>query len=131
MDEPTDAELAEIAAMGEITDDGDAEELVEEAATDEDSIPAELSEHAQAEAEALRAGVGAALDLMIKREQVEIPQAHLAVVVEELTTAGLEARNPRHLLKKLRKALVNSEAVEEVYAGDRTLDNAFRRALGG
>lgn len=130
MEEPTDEELAAIAALGEITDNGDTEEPLLDAAAEEE-IPAELSEHAQAEANALRVGVLSALQSMIKREQIEVTDANIPIVVEELTAAALEARNPRHLLKKLRKALVASEAVEEVYAADRMLDSAFRRALGG
>ena len=84
-----------------------------------------------AEAAALRSAVLAALEELVRGEHVEIAEDVMALVVDELVLAGQEAHNPRHALKKLRIALIDSTNVEEVYADDHALEDAFRRAMGG
>ncbi len=84
-----------------------------------------------AQAGAMRTAILAALDALVAAEQIEIAEGAIALVADELIVAGLEAHNPRHALKKLRIALIDSEHVEEVYAADLVLEAAFRRAMGG
>lgn len=104
---------------------------LEEEEEEEDPIPKELAEHAAAEAKALRSAIIVALNELMAKEHVEIEEDNVEPVADELGLAAHEARTPRQALKKLRKALVDSELVEEVYADDRVLEAAFRRALGG
>ena len=98
---------------------------------EEDPIPEELSEHAAAEAEALKGAVLVGLKALIAKELVEVEEDNMELLAAEMAMASLEARDPRHLLKKLRKSLLNSDLVEEVYGDNRVLESAFRRALGG
>ena len=52
------------------------------------------------------------------------------MLVDELTRVAEDARSPKHLLKKLVRATVDSEAVEEIYASDDDLHDAFKKGLG-
>ena len=90
-----------------------------------------LTPRDSAQATALREAVTDALTELVKTEQVDMAANAMWLVAEELTLAGLEAHNARHALKKLRKALIHSEHVEEVYADDLHLEAAFRKAMGG
>lgn len=83
------------------------------------------------EGQALRAMVLTAMRAIVERGQAEIEEEQMDIVADELSMAAMEAKTPRHILRKLRHALVNSEGVEEVYATDRALEAAFRRALEG
>jgi len=89
------------------------------------------TEHELAEAARLRELILVALADLEKAEHIEIMEHATDRLADELTAACLEARNPRHLLKKLRVTLVASDLVEEVYAEDRVLTKFFRKALGG
>lgn len=84
---------------------------------------------ASASAIALRDAILEVLRELVEQEQVEIEDDMLLPVADELTLAAHEGRDPRHALKKLRAALIESDNVEEVYADDRTLEAAFREAL--
>ncbi len=106
-------------------------EAIAEQAEEDDPIPEELSKHAAAEALALRDAVLVALLELVRKEMVEIEDDSMVLVAAELTLAAHEAKGPRHALKKLRGALLDSDNVEEVYAENRALEAVFRRALGG
>ena len=72
-----------------------------------------------------------ALAELVKKELVDINEEALVLVAAELTLAVQDAKGPRHALKKLRGALLDSPNVDEVYGENRALEAAFRRALGG
>ncbi len=110
---------------------GDEDDGAADLGEDDDAIPEALSEHAQAVAMALREAVLITLHELNRKEQVEINEDAFELVADELLVAAQEGRNPRHALKKLRAALIDSPNVEEVYADDRALESAFRRSLGG
>ena len=79
----------------------------------------------------MRGAVLAALNELTSAEHVELLPEATELVADELVLAALEAHTPKHALKKLRLALIHSDNVEEVYADDHTLEDAFRAALGG
>ena len=101
------------------------------AMSDNDDEPEERVDLNSERAKPLRDAVMGALQQMCKAGHIEILDENMDLVADELSYAWFDARNPRHALKKLRKACVNSESVEEVYADDRTIEKIFRRALGG
>lgn len=104
--------------------------LVEQADAD-DPMPEATTVQAAAEAKVLRDAVLVGLAELIDKGHVELVPDATEAAADELTLAALDARNPRHTLKKLRTALLDSDHVEEVYADDRVLEAAFRRAMGG
>ena len=76
----------------------------------------------------LRSSVDQALDRMVAAGEIEILRREM--LLDELTRVAAEARSPKHLLKKLVYTLVDSEAVEEIYATDDQLQDAFAKCLG-
>ena len=108
----------------------DDEEFLDD---DDDGAGVTKSAAAQSEAaeQALREAVLVVLHELVDKELVEIDEPAFDVVAGELVLAVQEARDPKHAIKKLRAALIDSASVEEVYANDRRLEAAFRRALGG
>ena len=79
----------------------------------------------------MRNAVYSALIDLVAGQHVDIPADKVGDVADEATLAALEAKNPRHALKKLRLAVINSDTVDEVYCDDLTLEEAFRKNLGG
>lgn len=125
-----DALTASIAAkLAALADEPDAED--EAAAEEEEPLSPEAQAHADEEAAALEAAVLVALAEMVAKEMILIPEGAVAQVAVELTAAALDARNPKHALKKLSVALFDCDHVEEIFADDRALKSAFRRAMGG
>ena len=76
----------------------------------------------------LRAGVEAVVQRLVDAGDLEL--LHREMLIDELTRVAAEARGPKHLLKKLVRATVDSEAVEELYVSDDALHDAFRKGLG-
>ena len=116
-----------------ITEDVLEDELEDEI---EDEIDDDLEDEVDAEAELASAGAVALRDAVLvvlrelaRKELVDIEEESFDLVADELTLAAHEGRDPRHALKKMRAALIDSDNVEEVYADDRALETAFRRAL--
>lgn len=101
------------------------------AAETPDEEPEERIDLDSPQAAPLRRAVMAGLHELIMKEHIEVLPENLDLVADELSYAWFDARNPRHALAKVRKACVNSDAVEEVYADDRTIERIFRKALGG
>lgn len=101
------------------------------AVPDNDDEPEERVDLTSERTKPLRDAVYKALQELIAAEHIEILPENMDLVADELSYAWFDARNPRHALKKLRKACVNSDSIEEIYADDRTLERIFRRALGG
>ena len=52
-------------------------------------------------------------------------------LLAELTTAGADGRSMKHMLKKITKALVHSDHVEEIYASDDEIKDLLKKQLGG
>lgn len=76
----------------------------------------------------LRAGVDAVIGQLVDSGELELLQREM--LLDELTRVAEDARSPKHLLKKLVRATVESEAVEEIYATDDELHDAFKKGLG-
>jgi hypothetical protein len=66
-----------------------------------------------------------------KDELLEMEDDRVEALVLEATRAGADAASPKQLIKKVRKALIDSEHVEEVYATDRVLDDVLKSKLDG
>jgi|GEM_PF-4512673 len=79
----------------------------------------------------MRNAIADALRSLVAAEHVDIEDDKLGDVADEATLAAMEAKNPRHALKKLRISVIESDNVEEVFCDDLTLEDAFRNALGG
>lgn len=76
----------------------------------------------------LRAGVDSVITKLVDSGDLEVLQHEM--LIDELTRVAEDARSPKHLLKKLVRATVDSEAVEEIYASDDDLHEAFKQGLG-
>ncbi len=98
---------------------------------DEDAENAALLANPSDEIKALRSAIVIALTNLAQGEHIEIAPDAQDALADEVTLAGMNARTPRHALKKLRNAVIDSDHVEEVYADNRTLELTFRRAMGG
>ena len=109
-----------------LADDDDAEEGDELAKLLADE-PLEVPPQAMP----MRNAVYSALIDLVAAQHIDIPGDKVGDVADEATLAALEAKNPRHALKKLRLSIINSDTVDEVYCDDLTLEEAFRKNLGG
>jgi hypothetical protein len=77
----------------------------------------------------LKVAVGAALDELVRREVVEVSADDREDLVDELFLAAAEAENPQKMIKRMVHTLVDSDLVEEVYAGDDELGDALVAAF--
>lgn len=66
---------------------------------------------------------------LVAAEAIEVADEARHALVEELTLAALDANDPRHALKRMCKALLASDNVEEVYVSDSEIEGAFRAAF--
>ncbi len=98
---------------------------------EEAEAPPVIGPDASDEAKAVRAAIVQAVQTMTAAEDIEVEPENLDPLADELTIAAMDAHNPKHVLKILRKTLLDSECVEEIYCDDRKIRTAFRRALGG
>jgi len=64
-------------------------------------------------------------------ELVEIEDASLEAVLAECTEAGLEARSPKQVIRRVIRALIKSDHTEEVYGTDDELAGELRRYFEG
>lgn len=76
----------------------------------------------------LQASVDEVLGRLIASGDLEVIDR--ARLLEELTRVAADARSLKHLLKKLVKTLVHSDAVEEIYATDDQLREELAKSLG-
>jgi len=98
-----------------------------------------MSEQSDAENEAgigeagrrLAAALREAVLHLREAEMVEIADESLEAVVAQCTVAGLDARTPKHLTRRVVRMLLDSDGVDEVYGSDEQLADALRRFLGG
>ena len=86
----------------------------------------EVGEFGQRLAVALREAV---LHLRAK-EVIEVRDEALDAAVAHCTEAGLEARSPKQVAKRVVRALLKSDHVDEVYGTDEELTDELRRFLG-
>jgi hypothetical protein len=63
-------------------------------------------------------------------ELVEIEDASLDALVAECVEAGLEARSPKQIPRRVIRALIASDHAEEVYGTDDQLSDELRRFFG-
>lgn len=75
----------------------------------------------------LRTSVDGAIAHLIAEEQIEVLDR--GMLLDELTRVAEKARSLKHLVRKLVHTLVESEALEEVYATDGELESVFRSRL--
>jgi len=71
------------------------------------------------------------LDRMVALGELELDQDHKESLLNELVTAGADARSMKHMLKKLTATLVDSEHVEEIYPTDDKIQDRLKEDLGG
>ena len=60
---------------------------------------------------------------------VEVTDANLPALQAEVIAAGLDARSPKQLMKRVVHSLIESEHVEEVFGTDEMLFDALRGFL--
>ncbi len=60
---------------------------------------------------------------------VEVEDAKAPALIEEVTTAGLDARSPKQLMKRVVHTMIESDHVEEVFGTDEMLFDGLRRFL--
>ena len=60
---------------------------------------------------------------------IEVEADRMDALVAEVTEAGLDARSPKHLLKKVIHTMIESDSVEEVYGTDDAISASLRRFL--
>jgi hypothetical protein len=64
-------------------------------------------------------------------ELVEIEDDSLEAVIVECTEAGLDARSPKQVIRRVIRALIRSDHTEEVYGTDDELADELRRYFEG
>ncbi len=97
------------------------------------AVGAESTQEAQPEASEFGQQLSAALEEAVGhlRTQglVEVTDENAAAVVSEVTAAGLDARSPKQLMKRVVRTMIDSENVEEVFGTDDMLFDALRSFL--
>ena len=78
----------------------------------------------------LAESIDRALRQMRSDGAVEIDDGSLDSVILEVTEAGLDARSPKQLIKRVIRTLIESEHVGEVYGTDDELGDSLKRTLG-
>jgi len=79
----------------------------------------------------LAESIGEALRAMRSEGAIELDEGSLDTVIIEVTESGLDARSPKHLVKRVLRTLMESEHVDEVYGTDDELGAILTRTLGG
>jgi len=97
------------------------------------AVGAESTQEAQPEASEFGQRLSAALEEAVghlrKEGLVEVTEANAAALIDEVTTAGLDARSPKQLMKRVVHTMIESDHVEEVFGTDDMLFDALRRFL--
>lgn len=70
-----------------------------------------------------------AVEFLRREELVDVADDKLESLLTDVTAAGLEARSPKQLMKRVVRTMIESEDVEEVYGTDEMLFEALRRFL--
>ncbi len=78
----------------------------------------------------LAAAVEGAIEQMRSDGILEVEDAVVDALVIEVTEAGLDSNSPKQLIKKVIRALVASDRVDEIYGTDEMLRNTLARLLG-
>ena len=78
----------------------------------------------------LAAAVEGAIEQMRADGVLEVEDAAVDELVIEVTEAGLDSNSPKQLIKKVIKALVDSDRVDEIYGTDEMLRNTLAGLLG-
>lgn len=79
----------------------------------------------------LAESIDQALRTMCAEGAIEIAEGSLDAVIVEVTESGLDARSPKHLVKRVVRTLMESDHVDEVYGTDDELGAILIRSLGG
>ncbi len=69
------------------------------------------------------------MDRLVEKELIEISPDQRSVLITEIVSTGADARNPKHLLRRVVKTLLRSDNVEEIYATDEQIISIFQEAL--
>jgi len=77
----------------------------------------------------LSARLAGAIAAMRDEGTVEVEEGRIDALVAEVTEAGLDSHSPKHLLKKVIRTMIESDAVEEVYGSDEVIAASLRRFL--
>lgn len=77
----------------------------------------------------LAESIAVALRTMRAEGAIEIDEGSLESVIVEVTEAGLDARSPKQLIKRVIRTLIESEHVAEVYGTDDELGDSLKRTL--
>ena len=78
----------------------------------------------------LAAAVEGAIEQMRADGVLEVEDAVVDALVIEVTEAGLDSNSPKQLIKKVIKALLASDRVDEIYGTDEMLRNTLAGLLG-
>ncbi|HHH28080.1 MAG TPA: hypothetical protein ENK57_07015 [Polyangiaceae bacterium] len=79
--------------------------------------------------EALVAALGRVVEALEQQELLEVASANRSTLVEQLFNAAGEAENPEKMLRRLIGAMVNSDAVDEVYGDEGQLRDAIIKSF--
>ena len=79
----------------------------------------------------LAESIDQALRTMCAEGAIEIDEGSLETVIVEVTESGLDARSPKHLVKRVVRTLMESDHVDEVYGTDDELGAILTRSLEG
>jgi hypothetical protein len=105
--------------------DADLEALLR-AVVDEDAPPPPPT---SAFAQQVGAALGQAVAAMRKDGIIEVSDGSVDPLVAEVTEAGLDARSPKHLVRKVIRTMLESEYVDEVYGSDDVISASLHRFL--
>jgi hypothetical protein len=78
----------------------------------------------------LAAAVRAAVEQMRREGNLEVEDAEVDALIDEVTEAGLDSNSPKQLTKKVLHTLLNSDRVEEIYGTDEMLKATLAIFLG-
>ena len=100
---------------------------------DEDDVPLESEEEElpmSAFGLRLAEAVRAAILKMREEGNLEVEEAEIEGLVNEVTEAGLDSSSPKQLIKKVLHTLIHSDRVEEIYGTDVMLKATLGKFLG-
>ena len=77
----------------------------------------------------LSAVLAEAVEFLCAEGLVEVVESGTPALIAEVTSAGLDTRSPKQLMKRVVHTMIVSDYVEEVYGTDEMLFDALRRFL--
>ena len=78
----------------------------------------------------LAAALGDAIAVMRRNGMLEVEEASMNGLVEEVVEAGLDTKSPKQLVSRVIRTLLESDQVEEIYGTDEEIGSALRTLLG-